>query len=312
MKRKIYGIVALFAIATCLMTSCNSENAMEETSDVKVFNEAKETANKQEFESISNQINTLSVNTFGEQPKTRSIWTFLKKVIDITIADVSGACDAVKDGKGVAATVATAVQASIQKAQNGYVGKFKGDVMTGGNTIAVGNTSSVLIKPAAGLRTVDSIGYYHNEVVNRLYNQKSNLPNGLNAKVYAQIVATQTEKVMNLTAGKLTSDEATMNYLVAKITNFQNTGVDKDVDELISEVAKTNSREAAVLTVIRDYLYGMQSCENIPNAEEYSAKVLEIIDKSSLNDDCKEQLRVGVTVGYASANLWYSDEITAE
>ena len=58
------------------------------------------------------------------------------------------------------------------------------------------------------------------------------------------------------------------------------------------------------MDVVLEYINQLYKTDSFEEGKKYSEEVIGIIDNSDLSEDDKASLRLGVSVAFASANLW--------
>lgn len=151
----------------------------------------------------------------------------------------------------------------------------------------------------ANASVMDSIGYYHNQVLRKVADKEveiSEYPKALLAEVR--------KNYPNL--GEVSSNDSVKIVSVSAdfLKNEQEYEGGEDIDVYAEYLESRYSSKKGEIMVVKEFLDGLPSAESSNVSKEYVQQVLDLIDASSLSIDLKQSLRNGVLVGEASNRLW--------
>lgn len=268
-----------------------------------------------ELMALQNSVHDFNVATFAGQqnPETRGwlkkLFNSVVKIFATVTADALG---------GVIGGVAGGVTAS--GIVGGYLLLSKTNVtmtpMPAAYTRAGVNGSGTYpgliyngVVPQGPVCTGDSIGYYHNKVISKLFpdtikvaefNAKSN---GEKAQI---IVKTMKEEpyLCNYYGAEL-DNTAKINKgveIANKVIQIANEA--ETEDEFFTMLEQAGFTDGNVMAVLKEILQGIDSLDITEDEGEYYEAVLDIIDRSGLDEVTKRSMEDGVIIGQASNRLW--------
>lgn len=216
--------------------------------------------------------------------------------LSIVEADLAGARIGKKYGPWGAVIGAASASAIAYATKHKYYKSVQFDVDWG----IVKEQNVVFPKNESTSTTLDSVGYYHNQIIRQIGEDK--------------IMETDIENIENLvieTAQKLYGKD---------VVSFSDKQLKEDPDyrfliKNMEQIVKTDNADAfykimegapgfnkGELDILKSYIQGLNVVDNTNGA--YSNEVLKYIDKTDLNTSTKESLKSGILVGNASNRLW--------
>ncbi|MDR0798626.1 MAG: hypothetical protein LBN18_02565 [Dysgonamonadaceae bacterium] len=281
--------ITVLLLCVIAFASCSKDESIpNESIDNQTFN------NLRAFADLNAQLDDLN-STFVMQsstlPELRWSW---KKFWKIAKADLTGA----GTGAGVGNTVGGiggaivggiigAVVYSLEAAQT------QSAVISGNNT-----TGNALVFDISDARE-DSIGYYHNLIITALI---QNNP---------QIINASADEKMNAVVDQVQKyfpDEMTK----FNISNFRSnilSNLESDIEILTIEenpfptLAQRYPELQSEFVVMEKYVTTVSSL-NPELQEDYSAAVIQIVDKSDISSTSSSVIKSAVSVGINSSRLW--------
>lgn len=128
---------------------------------------------------------------------------------------------------------------------------------------------------------------------------------GLTSEEFVDTVCNEAQKVLGKDCDLLTSSQRA--DVINDVNNIKSSA--KETPEaMVSEIYQENPKLGSVLDIILEYINQLYRADNFPDSKDYSQTVLDIINNSELTEDEKESLRVGISVAFASANLWNTNQ----
>jgi len=147
---------------------------------------------------------------------------------------------------------------------------------------------------------MDSIGYYHNLILQKIGAKKLTTANldSIEQYVVQSMDDIFGKEAQSITAAGLKSNES-YKFLKSHISKLNNAINASAFCNILSEYETINQDELDVLKV---YMIGLESKDNANG--EYTAEVLKTVNSSELDTATKERIRAGIIVGNASQKLW--------
>lgn len=320
--------ISTFALCLCMVlsstTSCYNQ---EELNNADFTEQAQQTVALEQLNSEFAQLNQQK-KIEGGGVETRSLRSFFRKFFCVVGADLLGAATTLWGGPALVVSGAAASSSwAIHKVKKGTLDldtKLYPSVIGGGdglgtpnwgkpynpqNPLNDGSSLSGLIPNRVKPTFADSVGYYHNQVIMGLANEKSNWLT-LDKISLSKGLATTVENCVGITADAKLSDAdikkvADNADVIAKIVDEAN-----DVDELMDAMIKVYPDQKAKLNVLREVLKGFEQCKEMDqDGLGYAEDLLKILDKYNLDEDTKNQIVSGIVVANASSKLWNPDYV---
>lgn len=316
MRKFFLFLLTLSAIA---FASCSSEDnyaGLETANGTEVTDSAMQQVKRNaELMALQNSVHEFNVVTFTEQqnPETRgwlkNLFNRVVKIFATVTADALG---------GVIGGVVGGVTAS--GIVGGYLLLSKTNVtmtpMPATYTRAGVNGSGTYpdliyngVVPQGPVCTGDSIGYYHNKVISKLF------PDTIKV---AEFNAKSNGEKAQIIVKTMKEEPYLCNYYGAELNNTAN--VDKGVeiankvmqiadeaeteDEFFTMLEQAGFTDSNVMAVLKEILQGIDNLDITEDDGEYYEAVLDIIDKSGLDEVTKQSMEDGVIIGQASNRLW--------
>ena len=185
-------------------------------------------------------------------------------------------------------------------AQNTYYGGYSytsKNSSTGGCYITTGSSNDNNIGN-------DSVGYYHNIILSDL---SQILPkNKVTIDTVFNKVAIVTEKYYKEPAKNILNGLKARSNFFDSILYIKGTELEKceSLHEIFAVWKKQNPGNDKELDVLEEFFNGIVNIDADENDGTFMNKALDIVDKSSLDETTKENLRNAFIVGNASYQLW--------
>lgn len=306
----------LFALGVILCCSCSSD-VYQETNPVA----SEEMAEKDQLASVQSQIESLNKEMFHDNSQTRGLGRFFKKLFVVVLADITGGmqgCILGGPGAGAATAIVSSGYAatinpdnikflSPQKAKQTDTVKVVGMIPMNDSDIAI-SPSLLPTNKNSQITKTDSIGYFHNLVLKEL--NTTLCPNDYVLDSLIVKVASTTckyyDEPIDDVVGKL-NQERTFFEKISDTENYSTENCD-DIHEIISVWKKQFPKQSDKFDVLETYFNGIANLDVEENNGEYMNRVLDVINKSSLEEDTKNELRNAFIVGNASYQLWNTEK----
>lgn len=297
--KKLFILGAGLVATMMFMTSCSNEEE-ETTSPIRT-----EETQKEELQNLKMSITKLNEQweLRQENLRTRTIINTQPTVGKATVktsrniarTDLAGATIGIVWGPWWGLTYA-AVFSAIAYAESTQLIATKRINMDSYNTtkrlffVQDGNTPT----------RMDSIGYYHNLILQRIGTDK--LANA-NFDTVEQLVVQSMKDIFGEDAKCITLAELRNNedYKYVK-SNIGKLSTAQNVNGYCNILAKCKSISQAELDVLKEYMIGLESKDNANG--EYTLEVLNTLNSSNLEAATKDRIKAGIIVGNASQKLW--------
>lgn len=307
-------VVILLTLSAIAFASCSSDDnyvGTEMTSGTELTDSAMQQVKRNaELMALQNSVHDFNVATFtGQQsPNTRSIWSKIKNIFKV-VATV--AADAIG---GVLGGVAGGVTASGIAGGAMLFNVTKIAIVPMDDATAVTRGSSGInpflnIVPTGPVLKGDSIGYYHNKVMCKLFsdsiqvaefNKKSD-----SEKATVIMTAMAAEPYLREHYGSdLTNTAKSAVGINVANTMMQIAEEVETEEEFFDRLEASGLCDANLMGVLREILEGLNSIDVETDDGSYYEAVLEIINNSELDEVTKQCMEDGVVIGQASNRLW--------
>ena len=304
------------------MVSCNSDNNVTTIDSVRSADQEGATL---DYEQLRFDIENVSYEVYGEPTESRSfkdwwhkIWSKKDKVLG---ADANGFLKGLTSGSfwgalggGALSSIAKVVQITIeqyevntQTAGGSSPAHVRRKTAIGTAPDAVALNGLILSKADEALRErTDSAGYYHNKIIcSMLENELANADiEDLTDEYLMKSVSAAIEREFNLTDGQLQNDANYKAQLYDALSHSHDIDDVNVYDDIYKAYQEKNPELAEILSVVAKYIDGISPDSDDDQIREYSEKVYDVINKSTLDEETKTVLKVGVSVGFASSRLW--------
>ena len=320
MKKYLYFMsfaLMLFCFASC---SCDdiATLATVDNNELSIDN-----PNKKAFDDLKKQVEKFGekarMDAHNANPSTRgSIWKFFKKVIntikadcligmivsDITHDYYSAAVGGIVGS--VAYYVITKGETSIMlaPAPNGYV-------PTNPDSISREEVMANLVFNINGNPTsfIDSVGYIHNAVILDMYDSNPQLftRESLFQREYVDSINVSIQKVLSYNPNIAISEELS-DSVRNVFDNYMSFIIENDsIDAYTDSICNTNEVVAEEWEIAETFMETLSNLESNSTTQiMFTRQVLEAIDESSLPNQIKATLTIGVLIANASDRLWNS------
>lgn len=315
-------IVFVFALCAMFVTSCsNNEEVVEEKEETtkKVVDLHK--IDDKAYLDLSAKIDRLKLSNEFNVARTRGFWKWLKRITRTIFCDAVGAVVGSAGGPG--GTIVGAISASAFSAYNENINNSGQWLTRSAYDIPMTNSSSVamqgLIVPSTPTRKAtitDSIGYVHNEIFVSLANSSSN-SNAWLDKDYASFKASLQDQILKdpilkkcpaVSASDLSSENAGL--IEEKVTSWNNEKLSSS--QMRDEAILMAPTQKDQINVLYNIICDIEELNGDAITEDYIHEVYKLIDNSSLSPKDKENLKMGVSVGFASSRLWNPEAFSEE
>lgn len=312
--KKTFFLASLILVSSFMVSCSNVENAANGLTQEQY--EEKVAAAE-----LRNSIAEYNAQRFGEDVHTRGFFKWLLRAIVVVSADVIGGT-----GGGIVGGVAASGSAGLAMAgmDNPNI-SIRGEFVTRGVPVNVAQDSTW--HPQTGRQEVvfnhvvpegkleagdlDSIGYYHNKVLYKLFSDKKWVESAkeksqgeLMQDVIQELVKTD-YFVKYYGEGYVIKTQEVADSSVALAQKVIAAGTDvESEDEFLAKLGEANLLSADALSVLGEFLRGLSNITPSEDDGTYFQEVLDMIDQSNLSDEMKKQLSDGVIIGQASNHLW--------
>lgn len=145
---------------------------------------------------------------------------------------------------------------------------------------------------------IDSIGYYHNLILQDIGVEKLKVAdvNDIGVLITGSMSKMFGNNAQDITTSRLMNTELT-NFILSYKEQLLNAKNAVEFCNIISKYGNVNEDELSVLQL---YMQGKTNTSD----SNYTLKVLTSIETSELSDETKNRLRAGILVGNASEQLW--------
>lgn len=308
MKKLFYWVCVLLAATTIAACSSNDDFYPNNTNGIKVNN-------VDNFDSIKSRIITLgkkdlgynrTVITRGE--KWKRFWTGVR---DVLFADAEGAVKGCREhGEIIVNSVAASFQKAIDIIKEGrdsttHKGATPGTSTPSGIVSCNPNhINDVKINPSTGCMA-DSVGILHNAIISGAISDHPSMYfwEGLTKEQFVDTLCEETKKVL----GDPSKPILTEAQRIDVINSLGNYTSNETPEETISRITSNNPKLGGTLDVVLEYINQLYKTDSFEEGKKYSEEVIGIIENSDLSEDDKASLRLGVSVAFASANLWNNE-----
>lgn len=336
MKKNLFFTVVL---ASMLFTSCSNENGISsnELSFENVQSATTQNETVLEMQSINTEIFRLRSEYTDNQPTTRGFWRNLFKIV---FADAKGFLTTGSITKSAASSIEKYEELYLKdnptpSNNNGTGGASttptpstgtgsKADctlVYVGNSTVSsVDNMTHKLTdeeKESMRLWNINNkntqeAGIIHNEIVGNIVFDKDKIKywavQGDNSRQCAIMSLEASENVLSLPKGYLSSDSLQIKEMATYIKSLKNNS-QEDVDEYMARLIAVNPEEAELVKVVKNYIEGLDGIASDGDLKPYSEEVVRIVNNSNLSQERKDDICRGISVGFASFNLWKNTSI---
>lgn len=295
-------LLGLFAAMCVAFTSCSNDDL---SSSEIILPPSPE---KAAYEALMSQIDSVGTAYYGTM-NTRSFWSTLwsnmKKVL---IADAIGAAKGfIKQTPvvdGVAASLGKVVEILLtDEDEPDSIGSPVRPLEYSLDDIVLTNSGSY----------ADSIGYYHNRIIQRTFPQNTDISimRGISTTRIAQAISCIAQ--MEDDGNELEMFEE----LIEEIPYEEELNTDDDdydfcgdtFEELCEYFIHEDPQTATQLIIIARYIDNLQDYNDHATMKLYSEQVINLVNQSSISEDSKSIIKIGLSVAFASAHLWIPESI---
>lgn len=304
MKKLFYWVCVLLAATTIAACSSNDDFYPNNTNGIEVNN-------VDNFDSIKSRIITLGKKDLGYNrtaitrgEKWKRFWTGVR---DVLLSDAEGAADGLVQGEIIVHSVSASFKKAVSIIKDGrdstaHKGATSGTSTPSGIVSCNPNhIHDVKINPSTGCMA-DSVGILHNAIISGAI---SNHPSmyfweGLTKEQFVDTLCEETKKVL----GNPSKPILTEAQRIDVINSLDNYTSNETPEETINRITSNNPKLGGTLDVVLEYINQLYKSDSFEEGKKYSEEVIGIIENSDLSEDDKASLRLGVSVAFASANLW--------
>lgn len=316
MKKVLFMMISLLAIS---FYSCSNDNVMENNDGTELTGSTmRQVEENLKCMKLQSSVHDYNIQMFGEEltPQTRGWKDFFKKFkkIFVTVAAdaVGGAVGGIAVGVVSSAAVGALVYSGAVDAEitpmrvSGLGGDsipiFNGDGLGFGNLVPEGG---YLV--AEGL---DSLGFYHNKVLKRIFTQRINVKD---------FVVKSDEEKAEIVISEMVKEPYIVEYYGNDINDLVKASEGIRLSDVIMNAAEASETEEEffdkltasgcvddnVMMVLREILSGLAKIDPEADDGTYYQAVLDIVNKSDVSDDVKRNVQAGTIIGQASNRLWF-------
>lgn len=304
MKKLFYWVCVLLAATTIAACSSNDDFYPNYTNGIEVNN-------VDNFDSIKSRIITLGTKDLGYNravitrgEKWKRFWTGVR---DVLLADAEGAADGLAQGEILVHSVSASFKKAVSIIKEGrdsttHKGATPGTSTPSGIVSCNPNhINDVKIDPSTGCMA-DSVGILHNAIISGAISDHPSMYfwEGLTKEQFVDTLCEETKKVL----GDPSKPILTEAQRIDVINSLDNYTSNETPEETISRITSNNPKLGGTLDVVLEYINQLYKTDSFEEGKKYSEEVIGIIDNSDLSEDDKASLRLGVSVAFASANLW--------
>lgn len=318
--KKCFIFAAVAAVCLMGMVSCGSEESFNEAAEQpRSEQEAEELALTQ----LQSNIAKLNAEEFGAHARdTRGLFSFFRRFWKIVTADAVGAIIGTGGGPlGMAVGAATASGCAAIPAVNDLITTSSQE---DGNSKTV-TAELITPRPYIGtipdedgrltrglhepLRSLDSIGFYHNRAIVELNKNNSDW-----LKLSAEDLTKELGRsVINVTGWGSTSNLESFTKpgsQAVRLNAYLQELVESDIDveEMCAKLKTKYPSKASQISVLCETIKGIDAASTQSgNTLQYCEKALDLVNKAGLNATLTSQIRSGIIVANASSILWNKD-----
>ena len=316
MRNLVIMLLGLF-----LFCSCSSSDSFENVDVNNVMSE--ESLQEDQLVSVQSQIESLNQEMFTSSNETRGFWKFFTKIVCTVFADaVGGLVGAGLSGGNPVVAASTAVSASglVAFANNDKLSfnahvktnkkKKNGIIDLGMNHDTLSINATLIPQESKYKQFVtinDSIGYYHNVVLKDL--SLSLASNDIQVDTLISKVALTTSKYYQTPVNDILVALKNKRSFFDGLLYIKGTAMEKcnNLHDLVTLFKMQNKGLNKEFDVLEEFFKGLVNVEVVDNNGEFMNRALIIVDKSSLDEITKNNLRNAFIVGNASYQLWNTE-----
>jgi hypothetical protein len=244
-------------------------------------------------ETLKGDLSQLNLQMFGNEPQTRGNWWryLLTAAADagVTIASCGNW------GWGISASIL--VWTVTKRESNANTNSTQSQSL-----LSADISMSYLVDESWSFDISDEAGYYHNKVINNLYQEYGESLFDLPA---VELVRLVNAEVALESKGLFVVPESELNQMVADLQMLTDMYVNAiDLDAYINSLKTYNPSKSEELDVLKVSLEGFQYLNPEADNGQYISRVMNIIDNSSVDATFKGEIKAGISVANASTRLW--------
>lgn len=304
--KKVLLLMSIVFIACAGMTVASCSNHEEFfTSEANTM----QTSENAAYEMLFFQMDSVGAVYYGKETQTRLSWKkFWRGFRKVLLADAIGAAKGLIKGsaiiEGVASSLGKAVEVILTK-----------DDESDSSEMAVMPEHYAfddIVLTNCGVN-IDSIGYYHNRIIQDIFQHNSNL------NIWRGCTSTQIAKVIS----RIVEDDGLQQVMYEELIEDVLQEEIREEEELYDFFGDTfeelctffiqeDPQTAPQLIAIARYIDNMQDFEDLETMKTYSEQVINLVNQSSISEESKSIIKTGLAVAFASAHLWNPDVIEGE
>lgn len=291
-------IISFFVFS---LTSCTNEV------NVSSYKNPTLSSDEMAYEALYNQIDSIAVLNYGQVQSTRSwgsFWSGLKRIL---IADAIGAAKGLIVGNcvidGVAASLGKTVEIILSESETSP------DSISAPVESMEYSLNDIVLTGSS--EYVDSIGYYHNQIIQNIFAHNSNLNiwQGLSTARIANVVKNTVDNDYN------PNEQVLLEDLIEDVAYDEN--IDDETYDFFSDnfedfceyFIQEDPQIAPQLITIARFIDNMQSFDDVATMRTYYEQAVQLVNQSTISSNSKTVIKVGLSVAFASAKLWDEDQI---
>ena len=292
-----------------------SSCAQQESSILPATNSNLSEENLKAYSDVKDSIAILN-SSLIQKGTSRSFFSRLfNSICKVVVADCVGAFNGLINGDNVWNSATSSSVNAARKEAKPYLYELESEMssrtvskdlvpMTNLINTKTSLDGLILADNTGELTPIDSLGYYHNKIINDSFTEKNdaNYWLSLDDKELVEKIDTEIKKIVpqNLTYSNIKTD-ATITFC-----NFIGTAVSESTSaqELLNKTKKEYVKLSNSIDILAQYVQGMENVSTQEEWDKYSKDIVRIISNSNLDDKQKESLKAGIVVGYASSKLW--------
>ena len=310
--------VILLTLSAIAFASCSSDDNYvgTETANGTVLTDSamQQVQRNAELMVLQSNVHDFNVATFGQQqdPNTRGLVSWFRKALKIvaTVAAdaLGGVVGGVAGGVTASGIVGGALLFNVHRVAVVPMPAAETRAGVNGNG-SFTNLPFTGVVPTGPVCTGDSIGYYHNKVMGKLFSDTIKV---------AEFNAKSDNEKAQLIVRTMKEEPYLCNYYGAELDNTAkiNQGVEiankmmqiadeaETEEEFFAMMEQAGFTDSNVMAVLREILQGLDSLDIEEDNGEYYEAVLDIINRSGLDEVTKQSMEDGVIIGQASNRLW--------
>jgi hypothetical protein len=249
--------------------------------------------------------------SIGPIPQRQGFWSWVRKIVQITLADLDGAKTGSTFGNsgavlgGVLASALKAIDVFSQQGGSGYSGEFIN------NNIE----AEISLSPYLELDNPDNVGYYHNLILSNLFEQNPNFlegtPEEILAQVQAEMISLGFSQIITVdsVSSVLLENAETIREIISE--EFESVELLEEVDtkkvqNVFSKLAERYPDLSNELLLFESFYENAITLDDVLLIE-YSEGFTDIVKESQIPKESQNALCAATSTMLASEKLWIAE-----